>query len=102
MEDSDEVLVEDFLEVIDFVDMGYKRRIFLRPNYYEEIPQLDSFRRLTKPTAMTLLTQIENQLEYPDDRNNSIWPLNQLLLTLRLYASSGHMIQTADYMNVHV
>lgn len=28
--------------------------------------------------------------------------MNQLLLTLRFYASSGHIIQTADFMNVHV
>ncbi|KAG5863175.1 hypothetical protein JTB14_018831 [Gonioctena quinquepunctata] len=108
MENFDDVLVEDFLEddleVLDFVDMGYPRRIFLRPNYYEEMSQMDFFRRfrLTKPTVMTLLTQIENQLEYPDDRNNSLSPMNQLLLTLRFYASSGHMIQTADFMNVHV
>lgn len=28
--------------------------------------------------------------------------MNQLLLTLRFYASSGHLIQTADFMNVDV
>ncbi|KAG5867184.1 hypothetical protein JTB14_006360 [Gonioctena quinquepunctata] len=105
MENFDDVLVEDFLEddleVLDFVDMGYPRSIFLRPNYYEKMSQMDFFRRfrLTKPTVMTLLTQIENQLEYPDDRNNSLSPMNQLLLTLRFYASSGHMIQRADFMN---
>lgn len=27
--------------------------------------------------------------------------MNQLLLTLRFYASSGHLIQVADFMNVH-
>ncbi|KAG5882772.1 hypothetical protein JTB14_029948 [Gonioctena quinquepunctata] len=98
-----EVLVEDFLEddleVLDFVDMGYPRRILLRPNYYEEMSQMDFLRSLTKPILLTL---IENQLEYPDDRNNSLSPMNQLLLTLRFYASSGHMIQTVDFMNVHV
>ncbi|KAG5898847.1 hypothetical protein JTB14_014274 [Gonioctena quinquepunctata] len=96
--------MENFDEVLDFVDMGYPRRIFLRPNYYEEMSQMDFFRRfrLTKPTVITLLTQIENQLEYPDDRTNSLSPMNQLLLTLRFYTSSGHMIQTADFMNVHV
>ncbi|KAJ8910737.1 hypothetical protein NQ315_010988 [Exocentrus adspersus] len=35
-------------------------------------------------------------------RNNSLSPMNQLLLTLRFYASSGHLIQTADFMNVDV
>ncbi|KAG5883136.1 hypothetical protein JTB14_030966 [Gonioctena quinquepunctata] len=44
MENFDDVLVEDFLEddldVLDFVDMGYPRRIFLRPNYYEEMSQM--------------------------------------------------------------
>lgn len=28
--------------------------------------------------------------------------MNQLLLTLRFYASSGHLMQCADFMNVHV
>ncbi|KAG5882047.1 hypothetical protein JTB14_032557 [Gonioctena quinquepunctata] len=87
MENFDDVLVEDFLEddleVLDFVDMGYPRS----PIIMERCPKW-----LTKPTVMTLLTQIENQLEYPDDRNNS----------LRFYASSGHIIQTADFMNIHV
>ncbi|KAG5882499.1 hypothetical protein JTB14_008472 [Gonioctena quinquepunctata] len=90
MENFDDVLVEYFLEddlgVLDFVDMGYPRRIFLRSNYYEDMFQMDFFRRfrLTKPTVMTLLTQIENQLEYLDDRSeigDSGYPLRSYLMT---------------------
>ncbi|KAG5884706.1 hypothetical protein JTB14_019831 [Gonioctena quinquepunctata] len=86
MENFDEYLVEDFLEydleALDFVDMGYPRRIFLRPNYYEEMSQMDFFRRLTKPTVMTLLTHIENQLEYPDDRYMSDSENEMLIMAL--------------------
>ncbi|KAG5868219.1 hypothetical protein JTB14_031176 [Gonioctena quinquepunctata] len=106
MKNFDEVPVEDFLEddleVLDFVDMGYPGRIFLRPNCHEEMSKKDFSRRLTKPTVMTLLIVIESQLEYPDHRNNSLSPMNQLLLTLRFFASSGHMIQMTDFRNVHV
>lgn len=62
-----EVLVEDFLEddieILDFVDMGYSKRMFLRPNYYIMMSEIDFFRRirLTKNTVMTLLIQIEDQ-----------------------------------------
>lgn len=34
-------------------------------------------------------------------RNNSISPVNQLLTTLRFYASSGHLAVVADFMGMH-
>lgn len=34
-------------------------------------------------------------------RNNSVSPINQLLTTLRFYASSGHLATVADFMGMH-
>ncbi|CAH1986885.1 unnamed protein product [Acanthoscelides obtectus] len=94
---------EDF-EIGEFLEFGFPRRFNERPNYYEEMDDLNFLRRfrLTKLTVMHLLQEIEGQLEYPDNRNNSLSPMDQLLLALRFYASSGHLVQVADFMNVHV
>nr|CAI5826157.1 unnamed protein product [Callosobruchus analis] len=57
--------------------------------------------RLLKNTVLHVLELIEEQLEYPHDLNNSVSPINQLLMTLRFYASSGHVSQVADFMGMH-
>ncbi|XP_031358403.1 putative nuclease HARBI1 [Photinus pyralis] len=41
-------------------------------------------------------------LEFPTDRNNCVSPMNQLLLTLRLYSTGGHLLSVADFCGVHV
>ncbi|KAJ8910323.1 hypothetical protein NQ315_012329 [Exocentrus adspersus] len=102
-DDLGEDAIEDDLEILDFVGIGFPRRFNERPNYYQEMDPLGFFRRfrLTKATVLHLLILTEDQLEYPDNRNNSLTPMNQLLLALRFYASSGHLAQVADFMNVH-
>lgn len=34
-------------------------------------------------------------------RNNSVAPIDQLLTALRYYGSGGHLMQTADFMQMH-
>ncbi|XP_031328081.1 putative nuclease HARBI1 [Photinus pyralis] len=58
--------------------------------------------RLTKPTVMEVLIQIENNLEFPYDTNNSISPMQQLLIALRYYATGNHLLSIADFAGVHV
>ncbi|CAI6357754.1 unnamed protein product [Macrosiphum euphorbiae] len=43
--------------------------------------------RLSKPTVLSMLEKIEDALEFETDRNNCISPINQLLCTLRYYAT---------------
>ncbi|KAJ8910915.1 hypothetical protein NQ315_014249 [Exocentrus adspersus] len=83
-DDLGEDAIEDDLEILDFVGIGFPRRFNERPNYYQEMDPLGFFRRfrLTKATVLHLLILTEDQLEYPDN-------------------SSGHLAQVADFMNVH-
>ncbi|KAG5878368.1 hypothetical protein JTB14_020606 [Gonioctena quinquepunctata] len=67
-----EVMVEDFLiddlEVLDFVDMGYSRRIFLT---MKRCPKW-TFLKGTKPPVRTLLTQIEVGFQL-DAHEKAVW-----------------------------
>ncbi|KAG5880719.1 hypothetical protein JTB14_025562 [Gonioctena quinquepunctata] len=56
--------------------------------------------RLTKPATISLLELIENNLEYENDLNNSVSPINQLLTALLFYASSAHQINIGDIMHI--
>lgn len=64
-----DIFVDD-LEILEFLEHGFPRRVYDRSNHYEEMDRLTFFRRfrLTKPTVMNLLEAIEDQLEFPDDR----------------------------------
>lgn len=61
---------EDDLEVLDLVDAGFPRQIYDRSNYFDNMDNLTFFRRfrLTKPTVLNILEQIEDHLEFPDNR----------------------------------
>ncbi|KAJ3655790.1 hypothetical protein Zmor_014903 [Zophobas morio] len=78
----------------------------LQPGYKKvrQAPELQFFQRfrLTKPTVLHLLTLIEERFEFPTDRNQAVSPINQLLTTLRFFASGGHLSTVADYMGMHI
>ncbi|KAJ8930575.1 hypothetical protein NQ314_016607 [Rhamnusium bicolor] len=57
--------------------------------------------RMTKPIVLTVLEQIEENLEVENDLNNSVSPINQLLTTLRFYACDEHQFSLGDFMGVH-
>nr|CAI5840736.1 unnamed protein product [Callosobruchus analis] len=56
--------------------------------------------RLTKESTVYVLEQIEEQIETVTDRNHSVAPIDQLLMTLRFYASGSFLISIGDFMNV--
>lgn len=45
--------------------------------------------------------QIEHELEYPTDRNNSVTPMNQLLITLRFLSTGTFQVVNGDLFGVH-
>ncbi|KAJ8914311.1 hypothetical protein NQ315_011298, partial [Exocentrus adspersus] len=102
MEIEDEIIVEDDIDIIDIIDFGFPRRFFNRPNYIEEMDDMSFFRRfrLTKPTVIAVLELLEDQLEFDNDLNNSVSPVNQLLTGLLFYASSAHQINIGDIMRM--
>ncbi|CAG4927190.1 unnamed protein product [Colias eurytheme] len=101
----------EFLENLDTVstifDVNNHRRPKIyrkRPNYFESFDETDFFRRyrLSKSSVLYLLEKIEHALEFPDNRNNSISPINQLLMTLRFYATGSHLLAVADMGGISV
>ncbi|RVE41429.1 hypothetical protein evm_013923 [Chilo suppressalis] len=95
---------EYYLNLLDNLDDIERRtkmpRVFqLCRNYYEEYDE-ESFKtrfRLSKSSALDVLQLIEHQLEFPNDKNNSLSPINQLLLTLRFYATGCHQLTIGDF-----
>lgn len=63
-------MFDDDFEILDLIQNGFPRRIYDRNNHFDDMDNLTFFRRfrLTKPTVLHVLEQIEDQLEYPDDR----------------------------------
>ncbi|RVE39824.1 hypothetical protein evm_015526 [Chilo suppressalis] len=98
---------EYYLNLLDNLDDIERRtkmpRVFqMRRNYYEEYDE-ESFKtrfRLSKSSALDVLQLIEHQLEFPNDKNNSLSPINQLLLTLRFYATGCHQLTIGDFCGV--
>ncbi|KAJ8912984.1 hypothetical protein NQ315_000041 [Exocentrus adspersus] len=100
----DNIMLNDDLDFLDVIEFGYPRQIYIRSEPFHDMDNLSFFRRfrLTKPTVLNLLAEIEDDLEFNNDLNNSISPMNQLLTCLRYYASVGHLISVADAMGMHV
>ncbi|KOB65959.1 putative nuclease HARBI1 [Operophtera brumata] len=100
----------DFLEFIEEVDFyngelhGRTRITRSRPNWFQIFDEIDFFKRyrMCKRTALWILDQIAEDLEYTSDRNQSVPPVNQLLLTLRFYATGSHHIAIGDMNGVDV
>ncbi|KAJ8928713.1 hypothetical protein NQ314_018723, partial [Rhamnusium bicolor] len=54
-----------------------------------------------KETVMHLLTLIEEDLEYPSNRNQSVSPMNQLLTCLRFYSLDSFLMTVGDVAKAH-
>ncbi|CAK1602659.1 unnamed protein product [Parnassius mnemosyne] len=92
---------DDILENLELLDNIVRRPKTYkeRRDYFEEYDDVD-FRtrfRLSKESCLDVLQMIEDKLEYPSNRNKSISPINQLLLTLRYYATGSQQITMGDY-----
>ncbi|XP_063223384.1 putative nuclease HARBI1 isoform X2 [Bacillus rossius redtenbacheri] len=93
------VIFEEDSDGDDFIPLRRPRTIRERSNYFESYDEVE-FRthfRLSKQSAHRLLEMIEAHLEYPSDRNMSVSPMQQLLATLRYYATGCHQLSTGDY-----
>jgi hypothetical protein len=99
-----EEFFDDDLDILEIIDVGFSRFRYTRSDKFHELDKhtFNSRFRLTKQTTLDVLIQIEEELEFANDINDSISPMNQLLTTLRFYASVGHLATVADYMGMHV
>lgn len=89
---------EDFVQIIN----RRPRIIRRRPSYFEEFDDIDFHARfrLTKESVTTVLREIEEEISHKTEQNNAVSPINQLLLTLRFYATGNHMLSAADFSGV--
>ncbi|XP_069686072.1 putative nuclease HARBI1 [Periplaneta americana] len=84
----------------------YKRRrprwLKERATYFEDYDDSDfvTHFRLSKTSALSVLSMIEHNLEFTTNRNQAVSPINQLLLALRFYATGGDQLSVADYAGV--
>lgn len=67
--DDDEDMFGNDAEILEIVDYGFPKRIYLRRNHFEDLDNLTFFQRfrLTKNTVLNILPLIEEKLEYPTD-----------------------------------
>lgn len=73
-----------------------------RKNYFNELDNklfLERY-RLSKQCVTKLLELIDSELEYIDDRNHPLTPIEQLLITLRFYATGSYQLAIADLHGV--
>lgn len=68
MEIEDELFVDD-VDVLEIIDFGFPRRHFEREDYLDTMDNYTFFKRfrLTKPTSLQILEQIEDQLEFDNN-----------------------------------
>ncbi|XP_055918360.1 uncharacterized protein LOC129950444 [Eupeodes corollae] len=97
-------LLEDDVEVLELIEVGVPSQVYDRNEYFFSFDELAFYKRfrLTKKRAFHVLEQIEKDLGRPYNRNNSIPPINQLLVALRFFAIGNHLLSIADFGGMHV
>uniref|UniRef100_A0A6P7H3R6 Nuclease HARBI1 n=1 Tax=Diabrotica virgifera virgifera TaxID=50390 RepID=A0A6P7H3R6_DIAVI len=98
----------DLIEHIDIVDEEQyvplfaliPRKVFVRKNPFDKYGDAEFFVRfrLTKECVLHILEIVEPELEYMHNLNNSLSPINQLLVTLRMYATGSHLVTIGDFI----
>ncbi|XP_045464156.1 putative nuclease HARBI1 [Harmonia axyridis] len=73
-----------------------------REDHFQNLDNADFEKRfrLSKKAALQILGSIEEQIEFANDKNNSVSPMNQLLCTLRYYATGCHQMTVADFTGI--
>lgn len=92
---------EDEMDILDILPRP--RILRDRNNPFEMYDELN-FKmryRLSKNTVIILLNGIKESLEYVTNRNFPVSPMNQLLITLRYYATGSFQAVLGDHINVH-
>ncbi|XP_018363578.1 PREDICTED: putative nuclease HARBI1 isoform X2 [Trachymyrmex cornetzi] len=86
----------------DDEDIIRPKRFKQRMNYFDDLDDIE-FKmrfRLNKNSVLLILNHIEEVLIFRSNRNNPISPMQQLLLTLRFYATGSFIISAGDFAGV--
>ena len=95
----------DAVERFELVERLIKReqiaRYRLNPMpFYNDADFINRF-RLSKDAVLNILNDIDDDLNSGIQRNSSVSPLNQLLLTLRYYSTGNLLSVNGDLFGVH-
>ncbi|KAH9642289.1 hypothetical protein HF086_009653 [Spodoptera exigua] len=95
-----ELYSDDDEEIIEYINRP--RELFERADLFGMYSDDKFFRRfrLTKETTTILLQQIAPHLK-TSNKIKSVTPMNQLLCTLRFYATGSQLITCGDMIGVH-
>ncbi|CAI6346303.1 unnamed protein product [Macrosiphum euphorbiae] len=98
-----EVLDDDAIE-LEFIFFGIPKQIYQRSDFFSSLDDIAFKRRfrLSKESVLFVLTYIETDLEYSNDLNQSVSPINQLLTFLRFCATAKHYMSVGDFMGCHL
>nr|CAI5831652.1 unnamed protein product [Callosobruchus analis] len=98
LEDDDEI------DELNLILYGLPRQVNERVDNFDKFDEFNFFRRfrVTKAAAVYILSLIEAEIEYPYDINNSVAPMNQLLMFLRLCATGTYLSCIADFSGAHL
>lgn len=70
MEIEDQLFLDDDHDILDIINFGFPRRQWERSEYFDNMDNLSFFRRfrLQKNTVLNFLHQIEEEIEYDNDK----------------------------------
>lgn len=85
-----------YIELLEHI--GPERVIVMRNDDFNNLDDSKFVMRyrFSKPVVLKILEQIDAALEFPTDRNKPLTPVQQLLLTLRFYATGSFQIVSGD------
>ncbi|EFN86944.1 hypothetical protein EAI_00154, partial [Harpegnathos saltator] len=89
---------EDIIEQFNRRERRFKERI----DYFEELDELE-FKmrfRLSKESVLMVLENIREELVFFTNKNKPVLPMQQLLLTLRMYATESFLVTMGDFCEV--
>ncbi|XP_047988510.1 putative nuclease HARBI1 [Leguminivora glycinivorella] len=96
---------DDDEEIIEYISTDfYDRRIAERTDYFNTHRDKEFHRRfrLEKHSVAFLLNKIKHRLQYVNPNiSEALSPMNQLLCTLRYFATGSQLVTCGDFIGVH-
>ncbi|XP_044749807.1 uncharacterized protein LOC123310404 [Coccinella septempunctata] len=99
--DSDIEILHQLNDFRRYYDRPYIIRD--RENHWDKWDDIEFIRRfrVSKTSARTILSEIEEKISHPTSRNEALNAMDQLLLALRFYATGSIQQAIGDFTGVH-
>lgn len=101
----DDLAIEEDRQILDYIyPLERKTRVLReRPDNFNTWDDNEFWKRfrLKKETVTQLLSMIEEKIKHKTKRNQYVPPMQQLLLTLRFYATGSFYVTVGDFGGLH-